>query len=641
MPMAGETAQRMLDSIIHRGPDHGALESLQERQLWLGHRRLSIIELSPLGHQPMYSPDRSACLVYNGEIYNFAEIRTDLEGLGHSFRGHSDTEVILAAWRQWGEAAIKRFRGMFAFALWDSRTRQLHLCRDRFGVKPLYYTVRKGQLAFASELRALHSAGFCTGALDAVALADYVRQGYFCSPHSIWEGIRAVPPGSVMTFGAGLAGVVSRYWSLRDEFEGSGATALRAELAGMSEAALLSHAQAVLRESFAYRMVADVPVGVFLSGGIDSSLVCAELAQDAGARLKTYTIGYGDSGFDESVYAKEVADTIGSDHTSFVVASGEMLGLVERLVELSDEPIGDSSLIPNLMVSELARRHVKVALAADGADELFGGYVRYQACGRWVATGPLARSLRWLSAESLAALPPALLRSAYQVARGGRRGYADIEDKLRKYLRMSRSRDECGAYLAAMSEWEDDDLRTFGVHSELAESEARSTWRDPGSAVLLDRMMYFDLMRYLPGDLLTKGDRASMSVSLEVREPFLDQHIVRLAAALPPNWKIRDGKGKYLLRGLLDRHFRQGLFDRPKQGFSAPIREWMLGPLREAVRFELSRERVRSAGLLDDKAVPRVAERFLSGGGGASAAGIWSLFQLQRWAHRWGTEHAT
>jgi len=631
----------MGDAMAHRGPDDRGLRVFADPGVVLGHLRLSILDLSPLGHQPMCSADGGSWIVFNGEIYNFREIRRDLEARGHKFRSESDTEVILAAYREWGLDAVGRFRGMFAFALWDGGGKILHLCRDRFGVKPLYYVRDGDRFFFASEVKGLHAAG-CTGRdVDPVALAEYVQYGYVSAPRSVFASVRSVRPGTILSIRTGVDPLEKEYWSIHTLFDAEASADLRRELLALPEEALLDRVEDSLATAFEYRMVADVPVGLFLSGGIDSSLVAAILARRSGVQLRTFTIGYGDSEFDETVYARRVAEHLGAEHTEFLVASDEMLGLVDRSLEIADEPIGDSSLIPTLMVSQLARRHVKVALSADGADELFGGYARYDVCGRYVdRLGSPARGAQWLAAEVLDQLPAEWVARAYGMLKGRGERFAGINDKLRKFTQMTRARTEFDAYSAAVSEWPSSALERFGVRSSTAEAEVRAAFLAASSVDARTSFMHFDSCRYLPGDLLTKVDRASMAVSLEAREPFLDHEMARLATALPIGWKLRSGRNKYVLRRLLERYFPAGLFDRPKHGFSAPVGEWLRGPLQQMLRSELSEERVRQFGLLDPKAVSRVTDDFLAGRKGSSPAGLWFLFQLQRWAGRWLTTPA-
>ena len=625
----------MARALAHRGPDDYGLMTLDGSRLEFGHRRLAILDLSPLGHQPMLSADGRYCVVFNGEIYNFREIRTQLQGCGHSFLSDSDTEVLLAAFVEWGLSSIHRFRGMFAFAIWDRTSRELHLCRDRFGVKPLFYALNGGSLAFASEMRALHVAGFTGKHVNSVSVAEYIQYGYTSAPRSIFAAVRSVQPGTVVTFRLDLVPHETRYWALNDLFVGPDAARLRVEMSALSDSALLDHVEASLAAAFRYRMVADVPVGIFLSGGIDSSLLTAVLARQSTSRLRTFTIGYGGSEFDETPYARMVAKHLGTEHTEFIVSPSEMLGLFERTQEASDEPIGDSSLIPTAMVCQLARQQVKVALSADGADELFGGYARYDICGSHVRRlGTFQGAFQWLGAEMLDRLPASVVAAGYKAVLQRGQRYAGISDKVRKFVRMSRARSPFDAYEAAISEWDASALTRFGVPTSDVHRESLKVFNE-GSSDFADRCMQFDAARYLPGDLLTKVDRASMAASLEAREPFLDHELARVAAALPSKWKIRGGQNKYVLRRLLDRHFTPGAFDRPKHGFSAPVAEWLKGPLREILREELSASRVKQFGLLDPSAVERSVQGFLGGDGEASAAGIWILLQLQRWAGRW------
>ena len=631
-----DATSHMLDSMVHRGPDDRGVQALADGQLILGHLRLAIIDLSPLGHQPMASADRSAWIVFNGEIYNYREIRAELAARGWAFRSDSDTEVILAAYREWGLESVNRFRGMFAFALWDETHRVLHLCRDRFGVKPLYYSVRNGVLAFASEAKALNCAGHTTRTVDPVSIAEFVQYGYVSAPRSMFSDVQTVRPGAICTFDEQLRRQERVYWRAGDLFDGGAAESLRAELAGLGEEALLDRVEDSLRRAFEYRMVADVPVGLFLSGGIDSSLVATLLARRSGIQVKTFTIGYGESEFDESAYARHVAQTLGAKHLELCVSPQAAVDVAAEIPSIADEPIGDSSLVPTLMVSRLAREHVKVALSADGADELFGGYARYAVCGDFVNRTRLLQGLYHLSAEILDRLPPGLISRAYVMARGGGPKFAAINDKLRKFIRMSRARGTFAAYDAAISEWPAPDHAGLLRQANSGSVGAREAFDSVAGSNLRDRFMHFDMTRYLPGDLLVKVDRASMYTSLEAREPFLDHEAARLAAALPMRWKIRDGQNKYVLRRLLARHFPPEFFDRPKQGFSAPVGHWLRGPLRGVFLEELSPARVREAGLLDPRAAAQAVSDFLTPAAPrVSPAAAWILLQLQQWAGRW------
>lgn len=635
MESGAALVRAMTQAIQHRGPDDSGLEVLEQGHLVLGHRRLSILDLSPSGHQPMVSSDGDVWIVFNGEIYNFRELRAELEGFGCIFRSESDTEVILEAYRHWGlEESVRRFHGMFAFAIWDGVHRKLHLCRDRFGVKPLYYCKNKTHLAFASELRAIDLTGVSSRSIDSQAAAQFLQYGYLSSSSSIYADVQSVAPGTIVTFEANLAGRVTKYWSADDLFQSSATRELRCELSALPDDRLLDRLETSLTKAFEYRMVADVPVGLFLSGGIDSSLVATMLARRAGMTLRTFTIGYGASDFDEMPYARDVAKRLGTLHTELVLSDSDALSVVERLPDIADEPIGDSSLIPTFLVSRLAREHVTVALSGDGADELFGGYARYGVCGRYLRCRSLApmRALYSLSSQMIDRLPPALLARAYSWTQGRRGGYAAIDDKLRKLSRMARSGGGFDAYESAVSEWERRDVAQLLKSRVSPAMDARRAYEAVRELEPEDQFMHFDTARYLPGDLLTKVDRASMSVSLEAREPFLDHELAELAVALPLRWKIRNGQGKYALRRILARHLPAEIFDRPKKGFSVPIAKWLRGPLRELLLDELSPRRVKDVGLLDPDAVQHSLKDFLGSGRRASPAGVWFLLQLQRWA---------
>ncbi|HEY6465164.1 MAG TPA: asparagine synthase (glutamine-hydrolyzing) [Candidatus Acidoferrales bacterium] len=626
----------MLSSMSHRGPDDFGTQALAGAQLLFGHLRLSILDLSPLGHQPMTLADRKVWIVYNGEVYNFREIRSELETHGWRFRSDSDTEVVLTAYCQWGIDAVERFRGMFAFAIWDETKEELHLCRDRFGVKPLYYSMRNGTLAFASELKALNLATHTDRGVDPISALEYVRYGYVSAPRSIFSDVKTVRPGTICSIDKRLRVREREYWRAADLFDGRAAEALRQELQALPEEKLLDRVEASLQKAFEYRMVADVPVGVFLSGGIDSSLVAALLARRSGLRLRTFTIGFGDSEFDETRYARIVAKHLETEHVEYIVSHQAALDLVAEIPNIADEPIGDSSLIPTLMVSRLARQHVKVALSADGADELFGGYARYAYCGDFLDRSSLVKALYRLSANVIEQLPPALISTAYSVSRVGGPKFAAINDKLRKFVRMTRAREPFDAYQAAVSEWSTVDASRLLLRRPQDQTSDRVAFEAVTGTGVRDRFMHFDMTRYMPGDLLTKVDRASMSVSLEAREPFLDHEAAKLAAALPLSWKIRQRQNKFVLRKLLQRHFPASLFDRPKQGFSAPVGEWLRGPLRDLFMQELAPARVRDIGILDADAVQHAATEFLgSQNRSVSPAGAWILLQLQQWGGQW------
>ena len=631
------TVRAMADAIAHRGPDDSGLEVLANGELVLGHRRLAILDLSPLGHQPMSHPSGKVWIVFNGEIYNFKEIRANLIAEGDRFRSESDTEVVLAAYARWGVSSLQRFRGMFAFALWDETRRELLLVRDRFGVKPLYYHLGSRELTFGSEIRAVLVGQRSEHAVSAASAVEFLRYGYVSAPNSLFADVLCVPPGCIVRVDKAMRTHVERYWSASSLYDPTESAPLRRELSALDDEALLDRFEQRLTEAFDLRMVADVPVGLFLSGGIDSSIVATLLARNRGLRLRTYTIGYADSGFNEIPYAREIAQELGCDHTELEVSEATALEVYDTLSVQIDEPIGDSSAIPTYIVCKLARQNLKVALSADGADELFGGYPRYQICARFAdSINGWGRFAYLASAELLDLLPASLIRQLYALTRRGGPGYAAIGDKVRKFVRMARSGSPAVAYDAAVSEYSAPEAGSLVAHPPSGVNPLRS------APVLSERLdsrdlfMLTDIDRYLVGDLLTKLDRTSMAVSLEARDPFLDHTVAGMAAALPMHWKIRNGQGKYILRRILARHLRTGLFNRPKQGFSAPVGAWMRGVLRPQVEASLCTDNVRRCGLLDAAAVTRTVEQFMSDGGGVSPAGLWHVLQLQNWSMRQG-----
>jgi asparagine synthase (glutamine-hydrolysing) len=538
---------------------------------------------------------------------------------------------------QWGKDCLGCFRGMFSIALWDGRLEKLLLVRDRFGVKPLYYTLSGTQVSFASELRGLSSGALHAGSVSSESAAAFLRFGYVSAPNSLFADVAVVPPGGIVSIDSTLRVTQETYWSPRTLVASDEVLELRREFAGLDEPRLLDRVEGLLAEAFNLRLVSDVPVGLFLSGGIDSSVVATVLARRCGLRLRTFTIGYADSSFNEIPYARALAAELATEHIELEVSDALALSVCEQLLETFDEPIGDSSTIPTFIVCRLARQSVTVALSADGADELFGGYPRYQVCASFAESLDGWMRFAYLAGgELLNVLPPSLIRALYYLARRGGPGYADIGDKIRKFVRMTRAGSTSAAYDAATSEWTEYDARALLASSRCASVGAAE--RASGQACADYRMefMLTDLANYLVGDLLTKLDRASMAVSLEAREPFLDQRVAAIAFALPWDWKIRHGKGKYVLRQLLARHLSSDFFNRPKQGFSAPVGTWMRGVLRPRVEETLSDASVARTALLDARAVRETLHRFMRGSPGASAAGLWHVMQLQNWCTRWG-----
>ncbi len=607
----------------HRGPDDQGTWT-NARGTGLGHRRLSIIDLSERGHQPMQSADGRLVMVFNGEIYNYSEIREALRALGHSFPGNGDSEVILSAFQEWGVDAVQRFIGMFAIALWDERDRTLHLLRDRVGVKPLYYGWDGRSLWFGSELKALRAFTHWNPRIDHQALGEFLQYGYIASPRTIYTQVRKLPPGSRLELRAGGGPVVTRYWSLLDRIvqpiEGDD-EAIEAEL------------EALLVSSFRYRLVADVPVGVFLSGGVDSSLVTAILAREASLPLQTFTIGFAEDSRDESAWARRVAEHLGTRHTEYILGVREALEMARDWGSLFDEPFGDASGLPTLLVSKLARAEVKVALSADGGDELFMGYSVYDDVLARLET--LSRVPGWLrsaSARSLSHASVGVLDGAS--ARLG--GLAATTGMMARRLRRARAILPTAApslvYDAAVSYWLPEEVRELIGEYTNPRGLADGFDGNPN-----EQMCLWDFHHYLPEDILTKVDRTTMAVSLEGREPMLDHRLVEFAFRLPSRLRRGPLGPKHSLKKILYRYVPRALVDRPKQGFAIPLEQWLREDLESMTRDFLAPDRIRRAGLFDAAVVTRLVDRFYRGDRGVSSQ-LWFLLAFELWREKWGDD---
>jgi asparagine synthase (glutamine-hydrolysing) len=619
-----DTARRMTRPLGHRGPDDEGVWVDAAAGVALGHRRLSIVDLSPLGHQPMASASSRYVLSFNGELYNFPELRDELAGRGHRFLGGSDTEVLLAACDEWGlDGALERFNGMFAFALWDHAQRVLHLVRDRLGEKPLYYGWVDGTLLFGSEMRALRAHPDAGGRLDVDrdALSLYLRLNYVPAPHSIYGGVAKLPAGTVLSVRAGDGpGTGTRpksYWPLAEVVAKARSNPLE-----LSEDEATDRLDVLLREAVRMRMHADVPLGAFLSGGIDSSTVVALMQAQADRPVRTFTVGFADPSLDESGHARLVAGHLGTDHTEVHVSPDMALALVPRLGEIYDEPFADPSQLPTIAISEVARRHVTVCLSGDGGDEVFGGYNRYtQGQRAWDVLGRVPLPARRLAAQALLAAPPAVL---------GRLVPAAKAQKLAALLRVGSADD---VYPALVSAWDEPDSLVVGGCEPVFPPADGVPAQLEG---LVDRMMFLDTLSTLPDEMLAKVDRASMSVALEVRVPLLDPRVVELAWALPPGLRIKDGKGKWLLRKVLYRYVPRDLVERPKIGFDPPIAEWLRGPLRPWAQELLDPERLQREGYLRPGPVGRCWAEHLSGARNWDYR-LWAVLMFQAWLERQAT----
>jgi asparagine synthase (glutamine-hydrolysing) len=608
-PVPRELLARMNESQLHRGPDEGGMHV--EGGVGLGHRRLSIIDVAT-GQQPLYNEDSSVCIVYNGEIYNYRELIPELQALGHVFRTRSDTEVIVHAWEQWGADCLKRFRGMFAFALWDANRQALFLARDRLGVKPLYYALLPdGWLLFGSELKSLLAHGGLVRELDPCAVEEYFALGYVPEPRTIFRGARKLQPahGLVVTRGMPL-GEPSAYWDVR--FTGD---------ARISDAQAQDELVERLRESVRLRMISEVPLGAFLSGGVDSSAVVAMMAGISDEPVNTCSIAFADTAFDESRFAQQVADRYRTRHHVDRVESDDF-DLIDTLARAYDEPYADSSAIPTYRVCQLARRHVTVALSGDGGDENFAGYRRYR--------------LHVAEERFRGVLPGAVRRPLFGTL-GSLYPKADWAPRFvrAKSTFQALARDSVDAYFHGVSIVRDDlrsQLFSPSLRRQLSGYSAREVFmrhaRAAGTDDPLALVQYLDLKTYLVGDINTKVDRASMAHSLEVREPLMDHPLVEWLATLPANLKIRGGEGKWLLKEAMEPHLPHGILYRPKMGFAVPLKRWFREPLRARVRSALLDGGLLDTGWFERRTLEHLVDAHQSGRRDYSAP-LWSLLMFE------------
>lgn len=626
-------ALRMSREIVHRGPDDDGVWVDASAGIALGFRRLAIVDLSAQGHQPMRSASGRYIIIFNGEVYNHRSLRRELESSGCGFRGHSDTEVILAAFDQWGiERAVQRFIGMFAIAVWDVSRRELCLIRDRMGIKPLYVYQRDGLVSFGSELKALLAGPEFDRTVDTSALTSYLRYLYVPAPQSIFRHVIKLPPGHILPIADPTAPLPasSPFWSA----ETVARAGQRAQFSGGTEDAI-AELEALLTDAVRLRMQADVPLGALLSGGVDSSTVVALMQASADRPVKTFTIGFDQQEFNEAAHARAVAKHLGTDHTELHLTGADALAVIPRLAEMFDEPLADPSQIPTFLVCELARREVTVALTGDGGDELFGGYNRYIQGERLIAGFQRwPNLLRRFSASGLTSVSPQAwnrmrdtLKPVFPAA--GRTRL--LGEKMHKLGNLLRAESTQSMYRSLLSAWQDPEDLVVGSG---APGSPDSAPYSETQLALMERMMLADQTSYLPDDLLAKVDRASMAVSLEARVPILDHRVVELSWRLPRKFKVRAGRGKWILREILYKHVPRALVDREKMGFSVPLAKWLAGPLRNwAGDLLLSGER---EGLLRSMVVRKEWDRFLAGDS-TNSAGVWAVVMFRAWQDRWLT----
>lgn len=619
-------ARVMADAIANRGPDAGGIWTDDAVGLALSHRRLSIVDLSEAGAQPMVSADGRWVICYNGEIYNSEDIRRDPALRAVAWRGHSDTETIVESVARRGlNVTLDDLNGMFAIALWDREQRVLHLVRDRLGIKPLFVAHRGEQIFFASELKSFHAAQAFALEIDPSSVASFLRFGYVPAPHSIYRGIKKVMPGEHATFSVSGSCASRRYWSAAD-----------VALQGIASPLKLSDKEAVVQlsellgDAVSRQMLADVPLGAFLSGGIDSSAVAGLMVAAGRGPVRTFSIGFPEFGFDESKDAAAVARHLGTEHTELVVTASDALGVVPQLAQMYDEPFADSSQIPTHLVSKLTRQHVTVALSGDGGDELFGGYNRYRlAEGMSQKLTRLPLGARRLAAGALQALPMAWVDGLASLAPRGMLP-SQVADKLHKFASVM-TLDSEGIYRRLVSQCEDP-----ASLAPLADEHPLTSWSTGAIGALptfLDRMQLLDTVTYLPDDILQKVDRASMAVALEARPPLLDHRVVEFAWRLPRRFKIRDGETKWVLRKVTEQMVPRQLLDRPKMGFGIPLAEWLRGPLRDWAEDLLDPKRL-GAGFIDVSAARCLWADHLTGRRNWAYA-LWTILMFEAWRRRW------
>ncbi len=627
---------KITNTLEHRGPDDCGVWVYEAKGVALGQRRLSILDLSPLGHQPMVSKDGNFVIVYNGEVYNFKEIRAQLEGHGFKFKGGSDTEVILAAVQFWGvEKAVKKFIGMFAFALYDIRAHKIFLVRDRLGIKPLYYgKLSDGSFIFASELKAFKAWSGFNESLDLKALALYFRHNYIPAPYSIFKSIKKLKPGFILTIdisNSNLSLDLTCYWDVKEIF-----------LKGLdnpwnrSEDEAIEQLEELLKDSIELRLIADVPLGAFLSGGIDSSTVTAIMQSISNSSVKTFSIGFKEQSYDEAPMAKAVAQHLGTDHTELYVTEKDAQALVPTICHLWDEPFADSSQIPTYLVSKLARSKVTVALSGDGGDELFSGYDRYfNSLAIWNKKISIPSSLQFLMGSIFSNMSYSSLKFVSKIAKN--------------FLKRMGATNPGALSIYRISEI------LKAKHFPLFYGYTNSHWMPPNGLIIMEEdciadifynelsefnnnylhlMTFLDLNTYLPDDILVKVDRATMGVALESRVPILDHRIVEFSARIPGNLKVRDKKGKWLLRQVLYKYVPQELVERPKQGFSVPIGQWIRGSLNEWAQDLISPNKLKREGFLKGDIIERLWQEHINSEFNYEHL-LWNILMFESWFDRW------
>ncbi len=617
----------MTEALIHRGPDDSGFFVDAQSNVGLGHTRLSIIDLSERGKQPMSNSDGTITVSYNGEIYNYREIRKELEGKGHSLMSDSDTEVVVKSYEQWGMQCLHKFIGMFALAIWDARKKTLFLARDRAGVKPLYYYRKNGLFLFASELKSIMKHPAFPKRIDSDGLALFLRYDYIKSPGTILQDTFKLEPGHWMSVKNGEI-KKHRYWNIADYYNMTPHSG--------SEEEITEELERILVDSFKYRLVSDVPVGLFLSGGIDSSIVAALLQRNVSEPIKTFTIGFDSTKHNEAHHAKKIAEHLGTDHTEHYISEDEALEIVPQLPDIYDEPFADNSTIPTLLVSQIARRDVKVALSADGGDELFCGYNHYTSylkiADKSLRIPGLLRNLicAGLNALNAERFERAVNMTGVDRIKRLRRGYV----KRRGAFLLMNKGDMAGMFKYSIGTWLDEEIDGILNHTgKFNDNTFSEQFEEVEKRDLMSQMLAADFAVWLPDDILTKVDRATMSVGLESREPLLDHRLMEFTARIPSEYKYRNGESKYILKKVLEKHLPRELFDRKKMGFGSPIDSWMRGKLLPLVQDYLSEESLKRENIFNPATVSEWMDKFYKHS--FDGKRIWNLLVFQMWKEKW------
>ena len=620
----------MRDALTHRGPDDVGIYIDEENNVGLGHTRLSILDLSSLGHQPMSNENGSIWITYNGEVYNYKEIRKELIERGYNFKSNSDTEVLIKAYEEWGIDCVHKFIGMFALAIWDRREHKLYLLRDRVGVKPLYYYHKDGLFLFGSELKSLMKHPEFSKDVNYSVLSLYLRYGYIPAPFTIFDNTYKLRPGYYLSVSNNDLREI-KYWDIVDFY--------LEEPINASEDDIAEELEDLLIDSFKYRLVSDVPVGVFLSGGIDSTTLTALLQKNISTQLKTFSIGFYEDSLDEAKWAKKIANYLHTDHTEYYLSVKEALSIIQKLPEIYDEPFGDSSGIPTYLVSRLARQDVTVTLSADGGDELFCGYNRYKSViylNRWFLRLP--RYIRNSIIKALSSFTPSKVDFLYSTFKPFMPKIKDHRDKFEKWrnmLRESSNGNPLDMYKFNINRWTPDDLtRLLGYrYNSKFTTYFEETFFRLKNNDLVTQVMAADFKTWLVDDILTKVDRATMSVGLEAREPFLDHRLVQYVARIPVNLKYKNGMSKYILRKILYKYVPRELLERPKQGFVVPLAGWLKGELSYLVMDYLNEDRLKKAGIFNPGFVSSCIKDFMNGS--INVNKVWFLLMFEMWKEKW------